>query len=161
MNIVKIAQEKILYVMRGISGSGKSTLAKQLGQNGVIFSGDDYFMEDGEYKFDPAKLQEAHQWNQNRTAQAMRKGISPIVADNTNTQAWEMKPYVEEAIKNGYRVEIREPNTPWKFDSDELVQRNTHGVPQEAIKRMIDRWEPDPTIEDILQSKKPNFGNKA
>lgn len=26
--------------------------------------------------------------------EAFEKGISPIIIDNTNTQAWEMKPYV-------------------------------------------------------------------
>lgn len=27
--------------------------------------------------------------------QAMEQGRSPVIIDNTNTQAWEMKPYVE------------------------------------------------------------------
>lgn len=30
MKIYKIAQERILYVMRGVSGSGKSTAARSL-----------------------------------------------------------------------------------------------------------------------------------
>lgn len=34
--------------------------------------------------------------------QAMDQGRSPIIIDNTNTQAWEMKPYVEAVNKAAY-----------------------------------------------------------
>ena len=51
---------KNLYLLRGIPGSGKSTLAEQLG--GSHFETDTYFMVDGEYKFDAAKLKKAHEW---------------------------------------------------------------------------------------------------
>ena len=148
-------KEKILIIMRGISGSGKSTLAKELGQNGIIFSTDDFFMKNGKYMFDPKKIGEAHQWNLNRAIQAMQQEISPIVIDNTNTQAWEAKKYVEEGKKRGYKIEVREPNTPWKFDAEELAKRNTHGVPKASIEKMLNRWEPDLTEEKILQSKSP------
>ena len=59
--------------------------------------------------FNPSKLGEAHQWNQDRVIEAMSKGINPIVVDNTHTQAWEAKPYVKAALKNGYEVIIKEP----------------------------------------------------
>jgi NEDD4-binding protein 2 len=37
-----------LILMRGLPGSGKSTLAKKLaGENGVIYSTDDFFMKNG------------------------------------------------------------------------------------------------------------------
>lgn len=53
--------DKRLIIMRGISGSGKSTLAKELaGKNGLIFSTDEFFMNNGEYVFDVAKLHWAH-----------------------------------------------------------------------------------------------------
>ena len=102
-----------MYITRGISGSGKSTLAKTLAPKENIFSTDDFFMVDGEYRFDPKKLGEYHKKNQQRVEEALKKGISPIVVDNTNTQGWEIKPYVELADKYGYGVELKEPNTPW------------------------------------------------
>jgi len=156
MNWYKKAQnKKTLYIMRGIAGSGKSTLANELGQNGIVLGSDDFFMVNGKYEFDPDALDYAHWWNQGRVKEAMKKGISPIVADNTNTQAWEMKPYVLLAQKYNYDVQIREPNTPWKFDVEELAKRNTHGVPKDIIEKMIQKWEPDVTLDDIMKSEKP------
>ncbi len=35
------------------------------------------------------------------------KGVSPIIVDNTNTQKWEAKFYVEKAIEYGYEIVIR------------------------------------------------------
>jgi len=145
-------ENKIMYITRGISGSGKSTLAKTLAPKENIFSTDDFFMVDGEYRFDPKKLGEYHKKNQQRVEEALKKGISPIVVDNTNTQGWEIKPYVELADKYGYGVELKEPNTPWKFDSKELSKRNTHGVPEDSIKRMIDRYQHELTVDDIRKS---------
>jgi len=149
-----IGNQKILILARGLPGSGKSTLAKGLGKGGVILSSDDFFMVNGKYEFDKSGQGYAHFWNQGRAEEAMKQEISPIVIDNTNVEAWEMKPYVLMAQKYGYQVELTEPNTPWKFDAEELTKRNTHGVPKEAIDGMIEKWEPDITIEDILQSEK-------
>jgi predicted kinase len=148
--------EKILIICRGISGSGKSTLAKQLaGKTGIVLSTDEYFIDKGQYNFNPQKLSEAHTWNFERALKALDDGISPIVIDNTNIQAWEAQRYVKAAIENGYRVEIKEPDTDWKFNAEELAKRNTHGVPQKSIERMISRWEPDLTVDDILNAKNP------
>ena len=33
----------------------------------------------------------------------MEKGVSPVIIDNTNTQAWEMKPYVSMVSKTNYK----------------------------------------------------------
>ena len=96
----------------------------------------------------------AHQWNQIRAEDAMKKGVSPIVIDNTNVEAWEAKPYVEKGLQYGYDIKIAEPDTPWKFNAEELAKRNKHGVPKEVIEEMIEKWEPDITVEDILKSEK-------
>jgi NEDD4-binding protein 2 len=149
-------EEKILFVVRGGSGSGKSFLAKQLaGDTGKIFSADEYFMKDGKYQFDPKLLGKAHGWCYYRCVDAMNKGISPIVFDNTNTEAWEPKRIVQDAIQRGYKVEVREPDTSWKFNAEELFKRNTHNVPLETIHKQLNRWHPDLTVEDILNSKSP------
>lgn len=146
---------KTLFIMRGMPGSGKSTLAQELGTNGIVLGSDDFFMVNNKYEYDPNAIDYAHWWNQGRVENAMKKNISPIVVDNTNTQAWEIKPYVLLAQKYNYQIEIREPNTPWKFDVEELTKKNKHNVPKEAIEKMIQQWEPNVTIENILTSKKP------
>ena len=153
----KIAQNKMLYIMRGGSGSGKSFKAKQLaGKTGVICSADDFFTErgKGDYAFDPSLLGQAHQQCQNRTLEALKQGLSPIVIDNTNTRLWELKklkPIVQLAQSLGYSIRIEEPETEWwkSKNIDEMVNKNSHGVPREAIERMVNRFDENITIDDI------------
>ena len=134
---------KELFLLRGLPGSGKSTLAESLG--GTHLEADMYFMEDGGYQFDVTKLKDAHQWCQNSVEEAMTwdenpeieflsAGVSRIVVSNTFTQEWEMKPYFELAEKHGYKVyslicENRHGGV------------NEHGVPEEKLKIMKNRFE--------------------
>ncbi|XP_052568771.1 NEDD4-binding protein 2-like 2 isoform X4 [Peromyscus californicus insignis] len=87
--------------------------------------------------------------------QAIDQGRSPVIIDNTNTQAWEMKPYVEMAIGKGYRVEFHEPETWWKFDPEELEKRNKHGVSRKKIAQMLDRYEFQMSISIVMNSVEP------
>lgn len=147
---------KIMYILRGPSGSGKSTKAKQLGIDGITLSTDDFWMKDGKYIFDINRIAEAHQWNQQRTREYLKKGISPIIIDNTNIEAWECKVYVHLAQQYGYQVQlipIQVQNT-----AEELAQKNKHGVPAEAIQKMIDKYDPNITIRDILKATPPKPG---
>ena len=154
------SMNKELAIMRGTSGSGKSFKAKQLaGENGVICSADDFFIErgKGEYAFDPSLLGRAHQQCQNKATEAIQKGLSPVIIDNTNTRLWEMKklrPIVELAQSLGYNIRIEEPETDWwkERNIDEMVNKNSHGVPREAIERMVNRYDENVTIDDILKN---------
>ena len=146
---------KELRIIRGLPGSGKSFLSKQLGEGGVIHSTDDLFMVDGKYQFDLNKLTDNHKANETRTEVAMQQGITPIVVDNTNVSFWEMKAYVRLAQQYGYAVMFKEPETSWKFDAQELAKRNQHGVKLKGIQNMIKRWDHEPTVEKVLQSKAP------
>ena len=142
----------VLYIMRGCPGSGKSTLATELkGRNGRVFSTDDFFVQsDGEYVFDPKKVAAYHKRNQERAREAISEGVSPVVIDNTNTTYWEMRPYVETGLRHGYRIEFVEPSTPWRYDTSELSRRNSHGVNEETIKRMLRRFQKNPTVESVV-----------
>jgi len=124
--------DKILYLFRGIPGSGKTTAAKSLGL--MTFEADQFFMEDGEYKFGPTKLREAHQWCKDQVEYVMINGIPKVAVSNTFTQEWEMTPYFELASKYGYMVitmvvENRHGGT------------NEHGVPDDKLEIMKNRFE--------------------
>ncbi|CAK1598265.1 unnamed protein product [Parnassius mnemosyne] len=142
---------RLLIIMRGAPGSGKSFLAKQIIEMTVgatfcdytkhILSTDDYFMVRGVYQFEKSKLSYAHIWNQSRAKIAMMRGISPVIIDNTNIKVWEMEPYVRNAVRNGYLIEVVEPNTPWAKKANQLSRKNIHAVPFHSIKRMLDNFQ--------------------
>ena len=130
---------KKVYIMRGSSGSGKSTKARELaGSTGKIHSTDDFFMVDGEYKFDPGLLGRNHDLNFKAFKVSLALGVDPVVVDNTATRKWEYEKYQQVAEEAGYQVEI--VSIP-HIDPKLAAQRNSHGVPEKAIRRMIARWE--------------------
>jgi hypothetical protein len=168
--LMKLANNKQLIIMRAPSGAGKSSLAKILGMGGVIYSTDDFFEVDGKYNFDGSKLGQAHKWNFERAIEAMKKGISPIVIDNTNVKFYEAKAYVKAGIELGYSISFEEPN--WskdlkdkdgKWNPDFInklqIDRNTRNktklIREQKVKEMIDRYDYDATIEKVLNSKAP------
>jgi len=127
---------KTLYLLRGLPGAGKSTVAKSLG--GINIETDQYFMEDGEYKFDATKLGLAHDFCQSQTRSWMAiktDQFQPetIVVSNTFTTEKELKPYIEMAKELGYRVVS-------------LIVENFHGgksihdVPETAMEKMRKRF---------------------
>lgn len=121
-------RQQTLYVLQGPPGGGKSTLACMISAftGALICSTDDFFMKDGEYVFNPAKLAEYHAANQARVAKALADGHSVIV-DNTNTKRWEAKPYLTEAV----RLDI-----PIVFIRVDGCFQSRHGVPPERIQQM-------------------------
>lgn len=149
---------KVLVLLRGAPGSGKSTLARALlahNPGGIVLSTDEYFKVNGNYHFNPAMLGEAHSWNHNRAEIAFESGVNPIVIDNTNLQAWEMRPYVVQALKHNYKVLFKEPDTWWKNKARELERRTKHGVPVETIRRMLCGYDRYVTVKSIMGSQMP------
>jgi len=132
---------KKLYIVRGLPGSGKSTFALDLvGSDFLVCEADKYFMQDGEYKFDGSKLKEAHESCRSLVETYMKDSLvndqfyREIAVSNTFTQEWEMQPYFDLAKQYGYMVftvivENRHGGV------------NQHGVPDEALTRMKDRFE--------------------
>ncbi len=95
-----------IVVLRGISGSGKSTWVREQAPEAFVVSADHFFIKDGEYRFDPTRLQEAHQACYRAFVEAVARKEPFIAVDNTNISVWEMAPYVVHGRVFGYDVEI-------------------------------------------------------
>ncbi|XP_069487873.1 NEDD4-binding protein 2 isoform X2 [Ambystoma mexicanum] len=146
---------KVLLLLRGAPGSGKSTLARTLleqNPGGIVLCTDDYFCKNGQYQYDRNCLEAAHAWTQKKAKEAFEKKLSPIIIDNTNMQAWEMKPYVAMSVQHKYAVAFREPDTWWKYKPKELQRRNIHGITREKIRRMLNSYERHVSVTSIMKS---------
>jgi predicted kinase len=121
-----------LILLRGLPGSGKSTFANLLG--GIHVEADQYFMQDGEYKFDASKLKQAHNWCKLRVEHSMEDGADKITVSNTFTQEWEMDAYFELAEKYGYQ-------TSCLIVENRHDSKNIHGCPDDKIEQMRNRFE--------------------
>jgi predicted kinase len=124
-----------LILIRGLPGSGKSTMAESMMKDvpGLMWTETDkYFIDsNGEYKFDPQELQDAHAWCQELTEDNLAKGLSTVVS-NTFSRKWEMQPYFDMAKAHNAELVILEATGNWK---------SVHNVPQHTIDAMKKRWE--------------------
>lgn len=129
---------KKLKILRGISGSGKSTYTRKNFPDAVVCSADDYFkLGTGSYVFNVAELGDAHLYCWSKCHDALVAGTELVVVDNTNTQLWEMSPYVQMGKGLGYEVEIIRMDTPPHV----AAARNVHGVPADKVRAMADRFQ--------------------
>lgn len=117
-----------LVLIRGLPGSGKSTMAREMVADGFThFEADMFFMVDGAYAYDASRIRDAHAWCQRMTRQALKEGRR-VVVSNTFTRLQEMEPYRGMSEK----IRVVEARGRWQ---------NTHGVPEEMVRRMAQRWE--------------------
>ena len=154
-----MTKTKLCCVLKGVPGSGKSTKARQIvaeatknNQTSLICSTDDFFVEHGNgiYKFEASLLGKAHNQNYKKFCKAIDEGIEIVIVDNTNIKVRDFKPYVLYANNSGYEIVLIEPTTEWAWNAEECFKRNTHGVPKETIQRMINQYQHDVNVEDII-----------
>jgi predicted kinase len=131
-----------LVLVRGLPGSGKSTFAKSM-PDFLHVEADMYFCKDGEYKFDPKLLADAHAWCRLITEDALHKKLDVIVT-NTFTQFWEIRSYLDIASLYGI--------IPFIITVHNQFQ-NVHGVPEEKLEIMYNRFE-----WDISEKLKKYYG---
>lgn len=130
---------KTAIIMRGIPGSGKSTVVDMLkGMYGdvSVCSADNYFINNGEYKFIIEDIAVAHWGCQDKFREALEEGIEWVICDNTNTRPREYKMYIDWAKEYGYQsiVIVLEPG-----DIETHFKRNIHNVPIATVQMMHNR----------------------
>ena len=178
--------EKVVYLMRGLPSCGKSHSAEQLaGDSGLVCETDAYFFtqvgDDAlSYDYDASLLAAARRWNRDRFKQAVKDGISPIVVDRGNSLSVESQRYARFAVEHGYAVELKEPASAWWQEIRVLLKykqhtkpilmewskqlaamnRSTHRVSANGIRRRMAAWKHDLTVQDILDYE-PNIGDAA
>ena len=138
---------KTLSIVRGVPGSGKSTLvaemaesSRQVGLECTVCSADHFHMVNGEYRFDPRKIGEAHATCLAKAIQAMRDGIDLVIVDNTFIHRWEWMNYASIGYALGCRVQVVQV-VPTEEQLAVCAARNVHGVPEEVIRRMAAEFE--------------------
>lgn len=83
-----------LVLIRGPPGSGKTTYAKFIYYNYEYVSVDDYFVSNGEYKFDKSKQTDANIWCKNKILELLNNNRNVVVANPFKTY-WEINDYVD------------------------------------------------------------------
>lgn len=130
-----------VILMRGVPGSGKSTWAQKFQDehdgDSLIVSADDFFMREGKYVFEPARIGEAHATCfRDFHAAVVESDIhyGSVIVDNTNVGAYEVAPYwtLAASMSRDVRIEIVEMVVPLEV----CFARNGHNVPEEVILSM-------------------------
>lgn len=130
-----------MILVRGLPASGKSTLARRLAlaPSSVVFEADTYFIgADGVYRFDPARVANAHK---ECIYDATTSMATNVIVANTFTQRWEMNPYIDHAKINNMVLTVITVQTD--LTDEQLAARNVHGVPVNVIAMMRARFEHD------------------
>jgi predicted histidine transporter YuiF (NhaC family) len=91
-------------------------------------------MKDGVYKFDPVRIEMAHDWCRTQVMQSMAIDLNLIVVSNTFTMEWEMMPYFTLAKEYGYMIHTIIVENRHNGESE-------HSVPQETLNKMKTRFE--------------------
>lgn len=130
---------KILYVVRGLPGAGKSTLGAVLAKS-HCYAADDWMVdENGEYKFDPTKLNYCHNSCFSAVCGEMKVNTPTVAVCNTFSQEWEFARYINAAYAHGYMPIVLNVAS---------LNGNVHGAPTEQVLRMHARfdWDPYPAL---------------
>ena len=131
----------VLFLVRGLPGSGKTSFASAIWNDYAVCEADKFFYDkEGNYNFDPSKLKEAHTWCKNQVETRMidhqnnQQYYPEIAVSNTFTQEWEMEDYFKLAEKYGYKVVSL-------ILENRHGGQNVHGVPEDKLQIMKDRFQ--------------------
>jgi len=139
----QLAQARLVLI-RGLPGSGKSTLARRLAAEAgfVHLEADQYFERDGAYRFDLARVADAHAWCL-RSAYEQLAGGARVVIANTFVSLWELSACLGLAQVLDLPVRIIEARGAWP---------SVHAVPADVMAQMRERWEALPAHLETIGS---------
>lgn len=144
------------FVIRGPSGTGKSHLASKLAamfakcnQTTLVCTADDFFMQDGDYVFEPSKLGEAHFACQQKFLSGIATMKQHIILANTSSRGWEYLNYITMAELRGYKPMIAEIMPATVDDLKLCAGRNSHGVDAPIVAAQTFRFEPNPNADRL------------
>lgn len=134
-------EKGILFLVRGLPGSGKSSFANHIWNEYAVCEADKFFYDkDGNYNFDGSKIKDAHAWCKNEVEIRMKdhqvnnQYYPEIAVSNTFTQEWEMEDYYALAEKYNYMVVSL-------IVENRHGGKNVHGVPEDKLQIMKDRFQ--------------------
>ena len=134
----------MLAIIRGIPGSGKSTLAKSI-KNFIHYEDDMFFIdENNEYKYDPNKSKQSHEWCKNSVFFSLKEG-SNVVVSSTFIKPWELKPYFEFCSEHRIKIAVADLLTEYG---------SIHNVPSHVIYRMKMEFTPLYKIPELFTQVK-------
>lgn len=139
-------KKQTLIIVRGIQGSGKSTFAKKFLEAGFIHHENDKFFtdENGVYKFDLSKHQEAKDETLRMVMKDLREGKN-VVVSNTFNSLKELHQYKD--LAEALEVKVKVVKMELNFES-------LHSVPKEIIEKARQTYEKHP-IEKVISD--PNY----
>jgi predicted kinase len=118
-----------LILIRGCSGSGKSTLAKTY--DCFHLEADKFFIVDGEYQWSGDRIKQAHEFI-GELAEKIMSTEADLVISNTFTTLKEFAKYIELAEEFCYKIKVIRCTGTYG---------NTHGVPEETLAKMANRFQ--------------------
>ena len=132
-----------LYIIRGLPGSGKTTLARTLSERYecAYYEADQYFEQDGEYRFDPKMLYMAHHECFTKTMADLQEG-NDVIVSNTFTTLKEMRDYIDCAMAEGHMVHVIHCEGDYG---------SIHNVPIASVERMRGRWLTNSQLVEIYE----------
>ena len=138
-----------VLITQGVSGSGKSTFARDVERRlerrtmVTVCSADAYFEREGEYRFDVAKLGEAHAHCFRDFCDNLSWGTNLVIVDNTSTTTMEIAPYMLAVAAANLSLPESKRYTAlivrFACDLEAAARRNAHGVPLRGIQAQAGR----------------------
>ncbi len=167
---------RVMILVRGLPSCGKSHASRELARHGgVLIEFDEFFYtqvgrDRSRYDWSRRLLPQARQWNFERIRRAILVGATPIIVDSDNHPDPTTRRYVACAVRHGYQVRFREPDSPWWRQIRMLLQdkqanrvalaawaaklaamsRGTHNVPLSNILWRIEHWDHALTVDHFL-----------